>query len=178
VSTIELLARAIQHHARDAGDHLTALPALSLHRRDAPTEPVHCIYDFGLAVTTQGAKQVMLGDRVFNYGPGESMLTPIDLPIGAHISHATRREPYLGLMLRLDTRSIALAVSQMKLSRSDEDGDPSPISIERLDQSLLEALHRLKDPSQSLLTLPIRVKARASRASWKTLTSERKTSAG
>ena len=42
---------------------------------------MHCIYDFGLAVTTQGAKQVMLGDKVFNYGPGESMLTPIDLPI-------------------------------------------------------------------------------------------------
>jgi len=42
---------------------------------------VHCIYDFGLAVTTQGAKQIMLGDKVFNYGPGESMLAPIDLPI-------------------------------------------------------------------------------------------------
>lgn len=42
---------------------------------------MHCIYDFGLAVTTQGAKQIMLGDKVFNYGPGESMLTPIDLPI-------------------------------------------------------------------------------------------------
>jgi len=60
---------------------LTAPPAPSLTRRDAPTEPVHCIYDFGLAVTTQGAKQIMLGDKVFNYGPGESMLAPIDLPI-------------------------------------------------------------------------------------------------
>lgn len=74
-STIELLARAIQHHAHHAGDHLTALPALSLHRRDAPAEPMHCIYDFGLAVTAQGAKQVMLGDKVFNYGPGEWTIT-------------------------------------------------------------------------------------------------------
>jgi hypothetical protein len=36
------------------------------------------------------------------------MLTPIDLPIVAHITDATRRQPYLGLMLRLDTHSIAL----------------------------------------------------------------------
>jgi hypothetical protein len=67
--TIDVLARAIERHTFSAGDHVTAFPALSLHRRDAPTEPVHCIYDFGLAITTQGAKQVMLGDKVFNYGP-------------------------------------------------------------------------------------------------------------
>jgi len=65
--TIELLARAIDRHAHSAGDHITGFPALSLHRRDSPTEPVHCIYDFGLAVTTQGAKQIMLGDEVLNY---------------------------------------------------------------------------------------------------------------
>lgn len=64
VPTIDLLARAIEHHAHAAGDHLTALPALSIHRRDAPTQPVHCVYDFGLAVTTQGGKQVMLGEDV------------------------------------------------------------------------------------------------------------------
>ncbi|MBV8810458.1 MAG: AraC family transcriptional regulator, partial [Acidobacteriaceae bacterium] len=141
--TIELLARAIDRHAHSAGDHITGFPALSLHRRDSPTEPVHCIYDFGLAVTTQGAKQIMLGDEVLNYGPGESMLTPIDLPIISHITRATKREPYLGLLLRLNTRSIALALSEMKLSLSGEHAAPAPISIERLEPPLLDALHRL-----------------------------------
>lgn len=110
VSTTDLLSRAIERRVRSAGDHGTGLPALSLHPRSAPTEPVPCIYDFGLAVTTQGARQVMLGDKVFTYGPGASMLTPIDLPVIAHITHATRRKSYLGLILRLDTRSIAVAV--------------------------------------------------------------------
>jgi hypothetical protein len=41
-----------------------------MNHRHAPTEPAHCIYDFGLAVTTQGAKQVLLGEKVFHYGPG------------------------------------------------------------------------------------------------------------
>jgi AraC-like DNA-binding protein len=143
--TIGLLARAIERHTVSAGDHVTALPALSLHRRDAPTEPVHCIYDFGLAVTAQGAKQVMLGDKVFHCGPGGSMLTPIDLPIVAHITHATKQEPYLGLMLRLDTRSIALAASELKLTLPGEDATPAPISIETLDPPVLGALHRLME---------------------------------
>jgi AraC-type transcriptional regulator N-terminus len=143
VPTIDVLARAIERHAHSAGDHVTAISALSLHRRNAPTEPVHCIYDFGLAVTTQGRKQVMLGETVLNYGPGESMLTPMGLPIVAHVTHATRREPYLGLLLRLEVRSIALAASEMKLSGSDEDAAPAPISIESLDPALLDALQRL-----------------------------------
>lgn len=145
VPKIDLLARAIERHAHSAGDHVTAISALSLHRRNAPTEPVHCIYDFGLAVTTQGAKQVMLGNNIFNYGPGECMLTPIGLPIVAHITRATRREPYLALLLRLEVRSIALAASEMKLSRSDEDAAPAPISIESVDPALLDALHRLME---------------------------------
>ena len=33
-------------------------PALTLHRRNAPTEPLHCIYSLGLAVVAQGSKQV------------------------------------------------------------------------------------------------------------------------
>jgi hypothetical protein len=96
--TIDLLARAIARQVGSAGDHVTALPALSLHRRDAPTEPVHCIYPLSLAVTAQGSKRVTIGDKVLNYGPGESMLLTIDLPIVAHVTRATRREPYLGLV--------------------------------------------------------------------------------
>ena len=115
---------------------------------------MHRIYDFGLAVTAQGTKQVMVGDKVFNYGPGEFMLTPIDSPIVAHVTRATRREPYLGLMLLLDTRSIALAAFAMQLSRADEDAAPSPISIVRLDPAILEALHRLMEVLDSPRLLP------------------------
>jgi len=94
---------------------------------------VPCIYDLSLAVTTQGAKQVMLGEKVLDYGPGESMLTTIDMPIVSHVTRATVREPYFGLLLRLDAHSIVLGGSEMKPSRFDKDAAPAPISIQRLD---------------------------------------------
>ncbi len=100
------LACAIARLAQSDGDYPTAIPALSLHRRMLPTEPMHCIYGLSLGIVAQGGKQVMLGGEVMNYGPGQSMLTTVDLPVVAHVTRASAREPFLGMMLTLDTHTI------------------------------------------------------------------------
>jgi AraC-like DNA-binding protein len=140
---IELLARTIDRHARAAGDHMTAFRPLSLHRRDAPTEPISCVYGLGLAVTAQGGKQIMLGDKVLNYSPGQSMLTTVDSPITAKITRATKREPYLALLLKLDASMVALLAAEMKLPRIAEPYAEAAIPIESLAPELLDALRRL-----------------------------------
>jgi AraC-like DNA-binding protein len=142
-STIDRLAQAVARHVGSAGDHVTALPALPLHRRDAPTGPVDCIYPLSLAVTAQGSKQVTIGGKVLNYGPGQSMLLTIDLPIVAHVTRATTREPYLGLVLKLDASLVAQAASEMKLPRPDDAHAHELTPIERLDSELFDALRRL-----------------------------------
>src|SRR5438445_11664416 len=86
--------------------HATAIPALSLLRRRAPTEPLHCIYGLGLGVIAQGGKQVLLSDEVIRFSAGQSMLTTIDLPVVSHVARASPREPFLALMLTLDSRNI------------------------------------------------------------------------
>jgi hypothetical protein len=48
------LARMTQRLAPLAGDHETALPDLRLHRRNGPTERLHCNFPLGFALTTQG----------------------------------------------------------------------------------------------------------------------------
>ena len=70
VTAMSALARAIGRVAQTDGDHTTAIPALTLHRRKAPTEPLHCIYNLGLGVVAQGDKQVLLGGEAIDYGPG------------------------------------------------------------------------------------------------------------
>jgi hypothetical protein len=45
-----VFARAIRRFAQTDGDHNTVIPALTLHRRSAPSEPLHCIYNLGLGV--------------------------------------------------------------------------------------------------------------------------------
>src|SRR6266542_4681592 len=61
-----VLARSIRRFAQTDGDHNTVIPALTLHRRSAPSEPLHCIYNLGLGVVAQGGKQVLLGSEGTN----------------------------------------------------------------------------------------------------------------
>lgn len=146
IRTLEALpkdiARAIARHAPTAGDHLTDIPALSLHRRHGPTDPMPCIYPLGLVLIAQGAKQVLIGERILNCAPGQSMVVALDQPVISHVTRATMHEPFMGLLLRLDVRQIANVASEME-SLPASGPDPRGISIEPLEPALMEALLRL-----------------------------------
>lgn len=139
----DILARLIERHAPRAGDHPTAIPSLSLHRRHAPTDPMPCIYPLSLVLTAQGDKQVMMGDEILEYTPGQSMLATVELPVISHVTRATVHRPYLGLLLRLDAQKIAELAAEMELPPLASDHDRIPISIETLEPALLDALCRL-----------------------------------
>ena len=138
-----LLARAAQRLAAASGDHRTAVPELTLHRRNRPSQPVHCIYTLGMALTVQGSKHVLLGDTDLSYGPGQSLLTTLDLPVSYHITRATAAEPYLGIMLKFDRNLLAQVASRIEPLRPDKRAPREPISLQRLDAPVLDALHRL-----------------------------------
>jgi hypothetical protein len=70
-------------------------------------QPMHCIYTLGMALTVQGSKHVLLGEKDLSCGPGQSLLTTIDLPVSYHATRATATDPYLGMMLKFDRTLIA-----------------------------------------------------------------------
>jgi AraC-like DNA-binding protein len=146
-----VLADAIAAVAQNDGDHATAIPGLTLHRRSAPTTALHCIYNLGVGVVAQGRKQVLLGDETIEYGPNQSMLTTIDLPVISHVTRASGKEPFLGMMLTLDPRSILQLASEVELPRPNRDERYQSIAFETLDGRLLDAVVRLV----SLLTEPV-----------------------
>ncbi|EIM95302.1 AraC family transcriptional regulator [Paraburkholderia hospita] len=137
------LARAIARFAQSDGDYATAIPALSLHRRKGPTEPLHCIFNLGLGVVAQGNKQALVGEEVVNYGPGQSMLTSIDLPVISHVTRGSTEEPMLGLMLTLDSRQIVKTAAEMQLPAPPRTSAFAPITIETLDGAMIGVLIRL-----------------------------------
>src|SRR2546427_10630661 len=143
VPATSALARAIRRGAQAGCDHNTDIPPLSPHRRSAATEPLHCISNLGLGVVAQGDKQVLLGGESIDYGPGQSMLTSIDLPVVSHVTRASVREPFLGMMLTLDVRAIVQIASEMDVPRSRRADVYGSISFKALDAALLDALIRL-----------------------------------
>jgi transcriptional regulator GlxA family with amidase domain len=71
------------------------------------------------------------------------MLTTIDLPVVSHVTRASAREPFLGMMLTLDVRSVVQMASEVDVARPRGDEANRSISFEPLDPALLDAVVRL-----------------------------------
>jgi AraC-like DNA-binding protein len=140
---IETLAKEVGRIAQNDGDYTTPIPGLTLHRRSAATEPMPCIYGFGLGVIARGGKQVMLGEEVFDYGPGQSLLTTVDLPVVSTVTVATPAAPFLGLLLAIDPRAIVQLAAEMELMQPPKECSYRALSIGDLEPLVLDALIRL-----------------------------------
>ncbi|MBL0372074.1 AraC family transcriptional regulator [Rhizobium sp. KVB221] len=98
----EELGHLIARYAIEDGIHATAVPRLSAVRISKPTDPVHSVHKAAICIAAQGRKQVILGQEVFEYGPGRHMLVSVDLPVIGQVIGATETEPYLAVRLDLD----------------------------------------------------------------------------
>jgi AraC-like DNA-binding protein len=153
---IETLARELGHIAQNDGSHPTAIPQLSVYRSSGKTQPLPCFYGLGLAIAAQGSKQVAAADQVLTYGPGQSLLTTLDLPVVAHVTRASLAEPYLAMLLALDARTLVQLAAEMDLPALAREPAPRAISLSRLDAPLMDAAIRLVQLlSQPALIAPL-----------------------
>jgi AraC-like DNA-binding protein len=137
------LAQLVGDIAQTDGDYTTQIPALMIYRRSAATDPMPCIYGLGLGMTVQGGKRVTLSDEIFDYGPGQSLVTSVDLPVVSYVTRANPVDPYLGVRLELDGRTIAQVAAEMEFSAPLTAATSRAMSIVTLDDGLLHALTRL-----------------------------------
>jgi hypothetical protein len=141
-TTIRALARAIGSLVQTDGDHNTSIPALTLHRgRDQPspcTASTTSVSAWWRRATSRSCSA-----RSRSTTAGQSMLTTIDLPVVSHVTRASGAEPFLGMMLTLDVRSIVQMASEMDEPRPRREDASRSISFEVLDADLLDALVRL-----------------------------------
>lgn len=102
----EALAKGIARWTAKTDQPDTAIPALSLRRFEAPTEPTSYMHEPSICLLAQGSKRVLLGGEVYVYDAHHYLITSVGLPVVAQVIEATREKPYLGLMLKLDQRTI------------------------------------------------------------------------
>ena len=140
---VAVLADAVSQVLRADGDLVTAFPSLSLFRRKSVTEPLHCLYGLGVGLALQGCKQVMIGEEVLTYRPGESMVTSVDLPVISHVIEASAAKPFLGMMLTFDSAMVMQVADTLRLSPRMKDEQFRPITVEALDAGVVDALIRL-----------------------------------
>jgi AraC-like DNA-binding protein len=137
------LAERVGQIVKTNCDYATSIPGLSFHRRNAVTVPLHCIYGLGIGLTLQGCKQVVVGEEVLTYAPGQSMVTSVDLPVISNVTQASVAKPFLGMMLTFDSTIVMQVAEQLQLSQRMKDEGFRPVTVQKLDRNILGALERL-----------------------------------
>ena len=134
------LQALIARHAR-AGETDPVLPGVRVLTSTVPTESVHHVSEPGFAIVAQGAKQTLVGDRMFEYGEGDYVITSVDLPICGRVVRASAAMPYLACRLTLNPAAIAALL--LEGAAPGDDAATSGFGVRRAPAELLEPAVRL-----------------------------------
>ncbi|HEX5935354.1 MAG TPA: AraC family transcriptional regulator [Pseudorhizobium sp.] len=97
----ELSAIVAQNTDAD-GIFETKIPRLSLIRFSSTTQPLQTVQHPALCIVVQGAKQAMVADEIYIYGPAKHLVVSVDLPVTGQIIEASPEKPYFCIRLDLD----------------------------------------------------------------------------
>lgn len=149
------LAERITRWTLDGNQPATAIPALSLRRYETLTEPTSYMHEPSICLVAQGSKRVLLGEDAYVYDANHFLITAVDLPVVSQITEASREKPYLGLVLRLDQRTISqlMVDSNLPLPRSQQAS--RGMAVSEVSSSLLDAFQRLIDLLDEPEDIPI-----------------------
>jgi AraC-type transcriptional regulator N-terminus len=87
-------ANWLVRHAR--ADLTTAIDGVRICKTDHGTAPETSMSGTVLALVAQGGKRLALGERVYDYRPGQYLVASVDLPVTGHAIDATPAKPTLG----------------------------------------------------------------------------------
>jgi len=152
---IEALGKSIARLTDKGELHTSAVPGLSLFRREEPTGPITGMYEPSVCLIAQGAKRVLLGDDTYVYDAHHYLITSVHLPTVVQIIEASREKPYLGLRLMLDQREISQLMVDSNLPPPRVQQSSRGMATGEVTLPLLTAIQRLIDLLAEQQDIPI-----------------------
>ncbi len=106
VSYLSELIQIIDRNTRDEGVNNTSINSLFFIRESNITDPKYRVYKPSLCIVVSGVKELLLGNESFKYGPGNYLVSSVDLPVTGQVIEATPSAPYLSLKLEFNPSQI------------------------------------------------------------------------
>jgi AraC-like DNA-binding protein len=135
---VECIMRAIRNDGA-----VEPLQGLWLFRLSSPTELGHGVSFPAFCVIAQGSKEVLLGDKCYRYDPAHYLIATAALPIAGRITQASKEEPYLSLILKLDPTLVGSVMVEAGHVAPRNPSTVTAIDVSPLDAGLLDAVVRL-----------------------------------
>ncbi|WP_263408337.1 AraC family transcriptional regulator [Terriglobus tenax] len=126
---------------RHAGRQSPQLPRLIAYTLDHTTEVDPLIYDPAVSLVIQGTQRMFIGDKMFEYGPGQSMIVAAEIAALGQICEASEDQPFVAVGLFLDPALLSDLVLEM--ATMPELRIESGYGVSTASESLLGAWRRL-----------------------------------
>jgi AraC-like DNA-binding protein len=155
VVAIAVLGKSIARWTEKGDQYTTAVPDLSLFRREEPTEPVTGMYEPSICMVAQGSKRVLLGEDTYVYDAHHYLITSVQLPTVVQVTEASRERPYLGLRLKFDLREISQLMADSNLPPPRTQQTSRGMATGEVTLALVTAIQRLIDLLDEEKDIPI-----------------------
>ena len=139
------LARRIAAHNQIEGEMVTPIPGLMLYRRTECTSCTSAILEPCIILYAQGEKRVLIGDTAYVCNGGHFRLTSVDLPAISEVTRASKEEPLLGLVLKVDMPTVREILSQEEFLTPEPAFEAQGMAMSETPLDLLSACCRLLD---------------------------------
>lgn len=133
----------IDRHTNRDGTFQSAIPSLYVARRSQPVGPLYGIRKPAICIVVQGNKTISFGKEILNYGPGDYLISSVDLPIIGKINNASKEKPFLCLNLEFTSQQILEVISAGGGQSTSESKHKQGIFVDKLEYPLNDAATRL-----------------------------------
>lgn len=150
----EELRYLIGRHARP--DMSTPIPEIMLSQDDISAHE-RSMCGTVMALVAQGTKRIALGNRVYDYGPGQYLVASIDLPVTGQFLDVGPDHPALGFGLLLNPMTVAELLLQAGSEGNRQGSGPPPSSMLVSDApaAMIDAVLRLLRLLDSPRDIPV-----------------------
>lgn len=145
-------SRFARSNADDRGVASTPIPGLAVVRQTMPTALEYAINRPLVALVLQGNKRVIMGSKILDLRPGESLLITADVPTVSQITQANLAKPYLSIVFEINPAVVAELVAEMGMLPFLAD---APIRADPTESDVADAALRLLRLVDRPATIPI-----------------------
>ena len=131
--------------ARGGGDGLftTAIDGFFLMRSSTLSMPKPAIYRPALCIIVDGAKQLMFGDRLFDYEAMQALIISVEMPAFGQVTKASAERPMIAINLELDVTILREVLEEMDAPpKAAGDGGPG-VFVQEFGPELQDCILRL-----------------------------------
>jgi AraC-like DNA-binding protein len=131
--------------AQGGGEGLfpTAIDGVNIVSSFQTMMPMRRIYRPSLCIVLQGAKQILLGEDVLDYGAMECLVVSVEMPASGRIVEASPEAPFIGMTIDLDVTMMRDVLEQLETKPIPVTGPEPCVFVGQVDEPLADCAVRL-----------------------------------